>query len=297
MATHALRDAMTKRVLSRREAAEQLIARRFSELPPDFQKGSATVTAEIGLRPWDELDFDVRRNVVQRVRQVEQRRAAGRYTLGEAARAIVRHVAARDDVRDRSRKTLTYSRLEWRVASKLIASAKTGEFLVYLSGEPVSFPPDDAAVSSWLSREAYWNDLNRWLERNEPALEFEFPAPQRDAGDAGVGTPADRGVARVATNTPIAETEPSALAAEGGARDDKQKETLEERNARIVARCNELKVKDRRRDWQKQVALEENLSKSTIKKILRQCDEPNAGATTVGPHSIFRLPGKQHSTK
>jgi hypothetical protein len=66
------------------ELDQQVIARPFSELPPDLQKGSATVIAEIGLRPWDELDPETRRNVLQRVRQTERRRAADRYTLEEA---------------------------------------------------------------------------------------------------------------------------------------------------------------------------------------------------------------------
>ncbi|ORC47822.1 hypothetical protein B2G74_22210 [Burkholderia sp. A27] len=197
------------------EEDQQFIARRFSELSPDLQKGSATVIAELGLPPWDELDPQKRRYVLQRVPQVERRRAANRYTLQEAARDIVRHVATRVFAYDQTMpKWLTHWHLEWQTLSKLIDAAKAGELPIFLADRPVRHPPDNKPLAEWFTRETYGHYLNRWLETHEPDLGFEFPAPRRDAGDAGVGAPADHDAASVAANTPSAETEPGAPVAD-----------------------------------------------------------------------------------
>lgn len=183
------------------ELDQQTIAKRFSELPPDLAKWIGDVITEIGLRPWDELDPKTRRDVMQLARAAGQRLAEGRYTLEGATRLIVRYVAARAFASNRTEKLLTHWEQEWPTLSRLVSAAKAGDLPIFFPGIPLPHTPDNAPLTDWFSREACWNDLNPWLEANLPQLEYRFPSPERDAGDAGA--------APVVVNTSSAETEPS----------------------------------------------------------------------------------------
>ena len=187
------------------------VATPFSELPPDLAKTIGDAIAANGWRPWDELDPEVRHAVLHLVDEqadidhwAAQRRAEGRSTIAEAIRLIVRHEAARAFASDpKAEKWQTYWDLERLIGPRLIAAVKAGEIRVYRARRWVDDAADD---SRWLTREAYWNDLDNWLAANLPRVEFRFSSLRRDVGDAGV--------APAAANTPSAAPETSAPGAD-----------------------------------------------------------------------------------
>lgn len=103
------------------------------------------------------LDDDAPGNLV-RVLVWEERYQTGRYRLNEAAALLGRFAGERgNSLRD-----------------KLVQAVKEGKLKVY--------EPGRNAV--WKSREvrdfhdeAYWEDLNEWLEANEPRINWRFPSP------------------------------------------------------------------------------------------------------------------------
>lgn len=88
---------------------------------------------------------------------------AGRYTLVEAAK----HIAE-----------ATNERLD-EITAKLMDSVFAGGLPVYEPGKKARYRYGKGFASCVRDfyEEAYWNDLNKWLEANEPQVEYKFPAP------------------------------------------------------------------------------------------------------------------------
>lgn len=97
---------------------------------------------------------------------LEIRLTLGRYTLEAAAQFVEKNSNANAD----------------SIFEKLKESAKTGELEVFAPGSDEVYKPKagrhapDNVVRGWYE-EAYWNNLNDWLKKNEPRLDCEFPNP------------------------------------------------------------------------------------------------------------------------
>lgn len=102
-------------------------------------------------------------------RLAENRQATGRFTLEEAAAAVVQGVEnpANVDI------ILMHWERDWPLLCKLIQSARTGELPIY-SPEGLTIPPDEAPTFLWFTRETTWDDLNTWLAKHEPNVSFRF---------------------------------------------------------------------------------------------------------------------------
>lgn len=114
----------------------------------------------------------------------DKRRTAGRFTLEEAAVAVVHGVAKPDNVDV----VLLHWQRDWPLLSKLIQSARTGELLIY-SPEGLQILPDEVPTVQWFARETYWKDLNGWLAKNEPNVLFRFPPPADPIATVAPGCP------------------------------------------------------------------------------------------------------------
>lgn len=116
-------------------------------------------------------------------RQADERRALGRYTLSEAAKAIA----------------ATGERFD-AVQAKLCAAAERGELSVHAPGERARYEYSNGRQVRPFYEETYASDLNAWLETNEPRIEFRFATPAIVAGNA-----------KPTVHTATAETEPTRL--------------------------------------------------------------------------------------
>lgn len=120
-----------------------------------------------GLTPFERLHaarrFDeLTQHHMQLKRQRAEKSAAGRYTLAEAAEAI----GTSDESSD-------------IIQKKLCAAAKAGNLPVFEPGKRARLEyASDSPVRSYYE-EAYWDDLNEWLGKYEPRVNFSFPAPEQ----------------------------------------------------------------------------------------------------------------------
>jgi hypothetical protein len=96
--------------------------------------------------------------------------AAGRYTLEEAAAQIGAAGGARAD----------------QMLAKLMDAARTGVLTTYAPGATARYVygPGRANPVRDFYEEVYWDDLNRWIEENEPRLLFSFGPPSITRGEA-----------------------------------------------------------------------------------------------------------------
>ena len=94
------------------------------------------------------------------LRQQEARRAAGRYTLEEAANEIARQAAERADV----------------MLEKLMKAAQAGELPVYEPDHNARYVYGEGGASHVREfyEEAFASDLNKWLAEHEPRIPFRF---------------------------------------------------------------------------------------------------------------------------
>ncbi|MGH3849649.1 MAG: hypothetical protein ACRDRT_08095, partial [Pseudonocardiaceae bacterium] len=100
----------------------------------------------------------------QVARQAAERRALGRYTLNDAGEAIA----------------ATGERFE-ALIEKLSSAARRGDLPMHASSERARYEyMNDKSVRPFYE-EAYWNDLNTWLENHEPGITFRFAAPHVEA--------------------------------------------------------------------------------------------------------------------
>jgi hypothetical protein len=171
----------------------------------------------------EQLDSKKRRDLLhcqlQYHRHPGQRRADDRCTIERASLVIASQG---------TEKWLTDpSMLARRIASMMITSIKTKKLTVYSAGEQVPVSPDDAEREGrepepdaiWLTREAYWYDLNNWLAANLPDVHFKFESPERDAPTAAnAGAPAadPPNATPASANEPVSEQQ-MVSAARGGA--------------------------------------------------------------------------------
>jgi hypothetical protein len=95
------------------------------------------------------------------------RKAAGRYTLAEAAAAISAGNEARYD----------------QLLTSLKSAALAGELLMYYPGLQQTYHYGDGRASRVREtyEEAYWDDFNAWLDNNERRIGFRFPEPDGGA--------------------------------------------------------------------------------------------------------------------
>jgi hypothetical protein len=98
--------------------------------------------------------------------QAQEKSEAGRYTLEEAADAIQAATLAQ------SSETLP----------KLIKAARTGVLKVFPPGSnvPIDYGEGYSKTVRTFYEEAFWNDLNIWLNNVLPLITWEFPAPNTD---------------------------------------------------------------------------------------------------------------------
>jgi hypothetical protein len=92
--------------------------------------------------------------------QNEAKRAAGRFTLEEAALHISGNT---ENVQE--------------VCAKLMRAALSGDLPVYLPGKLTKHDYGNDNTVREFYEEAYWEDLNKWLIANEPRLPFRFSTP------------------------------------------------------------------------------------------------------------------------
>ena len=115
-------------------------------------------------------------------RQDSEKLAAGRYTLREAAKEIARNTG------ERLKPLLT----------KLTQAAGNGNLPVYFPGGEQRYEygtkTGQASQVRDCYEEAYWNDLNTWLDAKEPRIRCSFPAPAQtpdtDTKEPAADTPA-----------------------------------------------------------------------------------------------------------
>ena len=86
----------------------------------------------------------------------------GRYTLEEAAKEMVVNVSAD----------------EKGILGNLIDAAIAGELPVYQPGKKQRYRPQ---VVLGFYEEAYWDDLNQWLEVHQKRIDWRFPEPMQIA--------------------------------------------------------------------------------------------------------------------
>lgn len=90
--------------------------------------------------------------------QAEDKMAAGRYTLSDAANTLERHTGERAD----------------GMLTKLRKSVSDSVLPVYEPGKQARYQPSTIRE---FYEEAHWDDLNKWLADNEPRIAWRFPAP------------------------------------------------------------------------------------------------------------------------
>jgi hypothetical protein len=97
--------------------------------------------------------------------QDSEKRLAGRFTLEEAATAIAEGGNEREEV----------------ILAKLEAAAGKYELSMYEPGKNarIEYGPEQGKHSCVrrFHEECYWDDLNKWLDKNEPRVRFRFPKP------------------------------------------------------------------------------------------------------------------------
>ncbi|KWE64855.1 hypothetical protein WL77_20855 [Burkholderia ubonensis] len=144
---------------------------------PEFLEQGVTPDAPellaIGLarEQWDRMTASQRQSALQAIadteasseqvaRQADERRALGRYTLNEAAQAIA----------------ATGERFE-ALLEKLCGTAQRGALPMHAPGERARYEYTNGKLVRPFYEEAYWNDLNTWLDKYEPRITFRFATP------------------------------------------------------------------------------------------------------------------------
>lgn len=97
-------------------------------------------------------------------RSEERKQKAGRYTLQEAAQLLGTEAGERVAV----------------MLKKLMAAAEGGDLLVYAPGGNAKheYGKGHAPCVRDFYEEAFWNDLNAWLEKYETRITWRFPDPK-----------------------------------------------------------------------------------------------------------------------
>ena len=112
-------------------------------------------------------------------RQDAGRESAGRYTLRQASDELARNAVESAD----------------GFVEKFRRAVRAHELAVHRPGEQARYHPETVRD---FYEEAYWDDLNVWLESNEPRLQWKFPVPQVAMSDI----PGDHDDSHQTTNRP-----------------------------------------------------------------------------------------------
>lgn len=95
--------------------------------------------------------------------ELDARRAVGRYILDEAA--LILETEAGLNARD--------------VIDKLVAATEADELPIYLSGRNDNLRKVEVR---YFYHEAFWDDLNKWMNAKLPRVAWRFPDPNAGAG-------------------------------------------------------------------------------------------------------------------
>ena len=95
------------------------------------------------------------------------KRDAGRYTLEEAAELISRKAGESKAA----------------MLEKLVAAAKAQKFYLYQPGKLARYEYRPGVPVRTFYEQAFWDDLNVWLDQNEPRIAFRFRAPAPGASE------------------------------------------------------------------------------------------------------------------
>ncbi|CAN5873254.1 hypothetical protein BH11PSE12_BH11PSE12_20480 [soil metagenome] len=97
--------------------------------------------------------------------QDKEKRKAGRYNLEEAAKLIAASGEGREEL----------------ILVKLTSAAGSDSLSTYMPGSKAKneyrIKLDRFKTPDTFYDECYWDDLNKWLEDNEPRITFRFPQP------------------------------------------------------------------------------------------------------------------------
>lgn len=125
--------------------------------------------ADIHFKGTRGLNYEEETELLKRMEGgAESRRKAGRYTLEEAAFYIGTPNPA-------SIKRIFYA---------LSVAQGNGSLKAYRSGDKISYDIKSENISFPWSDEVYWDDLNTWLEENQPRIGPMFPPPDTSVTDA-----------------------------------------------------------------------------------------------------------------
>lgn len=99
--------------------------------------------------------------------QYAERKAEGRYSLQEAAESLAKNTTER--------------KLDWE--EKLLKAVNEHILPVYRPGSKLRYRPKSV---SCFHDEAYWSELNNWLDANEPRIDWRFPGSLQGVQGASV---------------------------------------------------------------------------------------------------------------
>lgn len=160
-------------------AIREHLNKAFCDLPRDLaERVDRQFTALVAGLMWDRLTpierlhaakrFDeLTQHQMQLKRQSDDKKAEGRYTLEEAAEAIATSGESVDVIQE-----------------KLCASTGRGELATYEPGKRARLVHAAGSPVRWYYEEAYWDDLNGWLEEHETRIPYRFPSPSPKANSA-----------------------------------------------------------------------------------------------------------------
>jgi len=114
-------------------------------------------------------------------RQEQARKAAGRYTLEEAAGALEAAGERGATMLARLKEAAASERDAWGALPTYEPGREARN--VYGSGE------GRVSVVREFYEHAYWDDLNHWLSKTEPRIRYRFPDPATPRGTTEVNTP------------------------------------------------------------------------------------------------------------
>ena len=104
----------------------------------------------------------------QNTRRVEEAQFQGRYTLEAAANMLEEHAGVRAA----------------DMLNKLMRSTADGRLPVYEPGRRARYQSNTVRE---FYEESYWNDLNRWLDDNEPRIAWRFPMSESARNELELG--------------------------------------------------------------------------------------------------------------
>jgi len=139
--------------------------------PPRDPDARELALVNVDIDQWAGMDLLQRRKTLKaiastkemieaRAGQRVERQAQGRYTINEAAQEIAGAGERLDPL-----------------VEKLVVAAASVDIRMYGPGEQARYEYRNGRQVRPFYEEAYWDDLNRWLDENEKRVTFRFPKP------------------------------------------------------------------------------------------------------------------------